>query len=52
MELYFSGKPESDEEEPDDYILLKNKLRRVDITLENKLIADYETEFGSISDEF
>ena len=32
--------------------MLKDKLRRVDTALENKLVADYEAEFGtSICDE-
>ena len=51
LELFFTGKPESAEQEPDERIALKDKLRKVDTSLQNKLMAEYEVEFGSVSDE-
>lgn len=54
LEFFLDGEPkaENEQQEPDEIIVLKDKLRRVDTALENKLIADYEAEFGtSICDE-
>ena len=54
LEFFLDGEPkaENEQQEPDEIIVLKDKLRRVDTALENKLVADYEAEFGtSICDE-
>ena len=52
LELFDSGEPDSEEDmEPDELIELKDKLVKVDTSMQNKLISDYEVEFGSTSDE-